>query len=156
MPFKWLGNLNKGLSFLLDIKFNLNKPIWNYYLGIYDVRVSHLPMCDLIYISFPVKLKLFKSLAVSILLYGCESWTLTADLSRRIKAFEHTCYRRVLHISYKEHRTNEFVRQQVTNYAGRQEPLLATVKRRKLAWDGHIYRQESLAKIILQGTAEGK
>ena len=41
-------------------------------------------------ISFPVKLKLFKSLVVSILLYGCESWTLTADLETRIQAFEHT------------------------------------------------------------------
>ena len=35
-------------------------------------------------------------------------------------------------------------------------PLLATVKRRHLAWYGHISRQDSLAKIILQGTVEGK
>ena len=74
-------------------------------------------MCDLIYISFPVKLKLFKSLVVSILLYGWKGWTLTADLERRIQTFEHKCYRRLLSISYTEHRTNEVVRQQVTNYA---------------------------------------
>ena len=68
--------------------------------------------------SFPVKLKLFKSLVVSILLYGCKCWNITADLKRRLQAFEHTCYRRLLRISYTEHRSNEFVRQQVTNYAG--------------------------------------
>ena len=68
--------------------------------------------------EFPVKLKLFKSLVVSILLYGCKCWTITADLKRRIQAFEDTCYRRLLRISYTEHRSNEFVRQQVTNYAG--------------------------------------
>ncbi|KAK2193731.1 hypothetical protein NP493_7g03007 [Ridgeia piscesae] len=84
-------------------------------------------------ISFPVKLKLLNSLVVSILLYECESWTFTADLERRIQAFVHTCYRRPLRISYTERKTNAFVRQ-VTNYAGRQEPLLATVNRRKLAW----------------------
>ena len=33
-------------------------------------------------------------------LYGCESWTLTADLERSLQAFKHTCYRRLLHISY--------------------------------------------------------
>ena len=36
-------------------------------------------------ISFPTKLKLFKSLEVSIILYGCESFTLTADLERIIE-----------------------------------------------------------------------
>ncbi|KAK2184433.1 hypothetical protein NP493_266g02004 [Ridgeia piscesae] len=70
-------------------------------------------------------------------------------------AFEHKCYRRPLRISYTEHRTNDFVRQ-LTIYAGRQEPFLATVKRWKQAWYGHISRQSSLAKIILQGTVDGK
>ncbi len=103
-----------------------------------------------------MKLKLYKSLVVSILLYGCESWTLTAYLETRIQAFEHKCFRKLLRISFTEHRTNEYVRQQVTNYAGRQEPLLATVKRRKLAWYGHVSRHGSLSKTILQGTVEGK
>ena len=106
--------------------------------------------------SFPVKVKLFKSLVVYIVLYGCKSWTITADLKRRIEAFEHTCYRRLLCISYTEHRTNEFVRQQVTNDDDRQEPLIATVKRRTLTWYDHTSHHDSLAKIILKGTVEGK
>ena len=36
-----------------------------------------------------------------------------------------------------------------------QELLLATVKRRKLAWFGHLTYQKSLPKTILQGTLEG-
>lgn len=107
-------------------------------------------------ISFPVKLRLYKSLVLSTLLYGCESWTLTADTERRIQSFESKCYRRMLHISYKEHRTNDYVRQLVTTHAGAQEPLLSTVKRRKLAWYGHVTRHTSLSKTILQGTVEGK
>ena len=39
-------------------------------------------------ISFPVKVRLYKSLVLSTLLYGCESWTLTADTERRIQSFE--------------------------------------------------------------------
>ena len=47
-------------------------------------------------ISFTTKIKLCKSLGLSTLLYGCESWTLTADPERRIQAFGNKCYRRML------------------------------------------------------------
>ena len=40
-------------------------------------------------------------------MYACESWTLTAELQRRILAMEMRCYRKVLHISYKDHVTKE-------------------------------------------------
>ena len=44
---------------------------------------------------------------------------------------------------------------QFTTFMGPQQPLLATVKRRKLAWFGHVTRHDSLSKTILQGTSEG-
>ena len=46
-------------------------------------------------ISFSTKIQLYKTLVLSTLLYGCESWTLTADSTKRIQAFENKCYRRV-------------------------------------------------------------
>ena len=45
----------------------------------------------------------------SIFLYACESWTLTAEHQRRIQAMEIRCYCTILHISYKDHVTNEEV-----------------------------------------------
>ena len=107
-------------------------------------------------ISFPTKLKLYKALIVSILLYGCESWTLTAETSRRVRTFETKCFRRLLNIPWHARKTNEHVLVQVTSLAGPQEPLLATVKRRKLAWFGHVTRHNSLPKTVLQGTLEGR
>ena len=59
-------------------------------------------------ISFSTKFKLNKSLVLSILLYGCESWTLKADLERRIQAFENKRYKMILGISYREH-TNKLI-----------------------------------------------
>ena len=106
-------------------------------------------------ISFQTKYKLYKSLVISIFLYGCESWTLTADLEKRIKAFENKCHRKLLRISYVEHKTNDFVKTSILNKVGEQEPLLATVKRRKLMWFGHLNRHETLSTTILQGTVEG-
>ena len=49
-------------------------------------------------ISFPTKIILYRSLVLSVLLCGCESWTLAGDLQRRIQAFENKCYRRLLGI----------------------------------------------------------
>ena len=42
-----------------------------------------------------------RSLVTSSFLYACESWTLKAELQRRIQAMEMRCYRKILHISYK-------------------------------------------------------
>ena len=54
----------------------------------------------------PTKIKLCMSLVSSILLYGCDSWTLTADLEKRIQAFENKRYRGMVDMSYREHKTN--------------------------------------------------
>ena len=51
-------------------------------------------------------LRLMRSLVTSIFLYACESWTLTAELQRRIQAIEMMYYRKILHILYKDHVTN--------------------------------------------------
>ena len=58
-------------------------------------------------------MKLLRSLVISIFLYACESWTLTAELEKRTQAFEMRCYRRLLNISYKDHVTNEEVRRKI-------------------------------------------
>ena len=106
-------------------------------------------------ISFTTKYRLYKSLVLSVLLYGCEAWTLLAETERRLEAFEYKCLRRLLQISYTERKTNDYVRETVHDLVGSQEPLLATIKRRKLAWYGHVTRHDSLCKTILQGTVEG-
>ena len=74
------------------------------------------------------------SLVTSIFLYACESWTLTAELQRRIQALKMRCYRKILHISYKYHVTNEEVRAKIQQAIGPHEDLLTIVKRRKLQW----------------------
>ena len=54
-------------------------------------------------ISLSSKIRLMRSLVTSIFLYACESWTLTAEFQRRRQAMEKRCYRKILHISYKDH-----------------------------------------------------
>ena len=91
----------------------------------------------------------------SLFLYACESWTLTAELQRRIQAMEVRCYCKILHISYKDHVTNEEVRAKIQQAIRPHEDLMI-VKRRKLQWYGHVSRSSGLDKTILQGTVKGE
>ena len=58
-------------------------------------------------ISLVSKVKLMRTLILSIFFYACESWTLTAEIERRLQAHEMRCCRRLLNISYKDHVKNE-------------------------------------------------
>ena len=100
-------------------------------------------------ITLGSKVRLMRTLIISILLYACETWTLTIELQRRIKAVEMRCYRRLLHISYKDHITNEIVCTKIQTAIGPYEDLLTTVKKRKLRWYGHVTRSSGLCKQVL-------
>ena len=65
------------------------------------------------------------------------------------------CYRKILHISNKDHVTNEEIRAKIQRAIGPHEDLLTIVKRRKLQWYGHVSRSSGLVKTILQGTVKG-
>ena len=69
-------------------------------------------------ISLSSKIWLMCFLVTSIFLYACESWTLTAELQRRIQAMEMRCYGKILNISYKNHVTNEEVRAKIQQAIG--------------------------------------
>ena len=101
------------------------------------------------------KVKLMQTLILSTFLYACESWTLTAEIKRRIQALEMRCYRRLLNISYKDHVTNKEFRNRIQNATGVHDDLLTMVKKRKLRWYGHIPRSSGMARTILQGTVKG-
>ena len=106
-------------------------------------------------ISLSSRIRLMRSLVTSIFLYACEPWTLTAELQRGIRAMEMKCYRKIQHISYEDHVTNEKVCVQIQQAIGPHEDLLTIERRRKLKWYGHVFRLSSLAKIIFQGAVKG-
>ena len=60
----------------------------------------------------------------------------------------------LIRISYKDHVTNEEVREKTQWTVGPYEDL-TIVQRRKLQWYGHISHLSGMAKTILQGTVKG-
>ena len=107
-------------------------------------------------IAIRSNIRLMRSPAMSIFLYACETWTITADTERRIQALEMRCFRKFLGILYRDHITNEEVKARIGNAIGPYEDLLTAVKRRKLNGYGYVTRSSGLAKTILQRTVQGR
>ena len=79
---------------------------------------------------------------------------MTANRERPIQASESKCCRRMLVISYREHKARRIY---VTTgrYPRRTSGLLlSTVKHHKLSWFGDVCRHDTLPKIIPQGTVD--
>ena len=93
-------------------------------------------------ISFKTKMNTLKAYVWSILLYGCECWTLTKDLEKRLEATELWFIRRILKISWTEKKSNE----EVMRMAGYERALLRKIRERQLQFFGHINRTNGLEK----------
>ena len=78
-----------------------------------------------------------RSLAMSILLYACGTWIITADIERRIQALEMRCFCKLLVISYRDYISNEEVKARAGNAIWPYEDL-TSVKRGKLKWYGQV------------------
>jgi len=81
-------------------------------------------------ISMKSRMCLLRALVTSVFLYGCETWTLTAEMEKRINAFEMNCMRRLLQVHYTSHTSNKQIRELMLSYIGELDHLLTIVKRR--------------------------
>ncbi|XP_071486585.1 uncharacterized protein [Diadema antillarum] len=80
-------------------------------------------------------------------------WTLSKNLEKKIAAFEMRCFRRLLGIHWHDRRTNASVLEDIRREIGDYEPLLDTMKRRKLQWFGHVTRRPG---TLAHGRVDGR
>jgi len=85
--------------------------------------------------------------------YGVKGWTLKKSDRNKIEAFEMWCWRKMLSISWQEHRTNDSILTEL----GMERELLRRVAKLKLQYFGHITRGNAaqLAPTVLEGIIEG-
>ena len=91
----------------------------------------------------PNYLRIVRACIFPIATYGCEAWTLGKTVLKRITAFEMKCYRKILKISWTEHRTNKSIRDELKLDDQWLENFL---KKQKLKYFGHLKRSEGLGK----------
>lgn len=105
-------------------------------------------------LAITIRLRTLKCYIWSLLLYGCETWTLKQDDIKKIEAFEIWLYRRMLKISWTSRTTNETV----LNRMNTRPHLASTIKIRKTSYLGHVMRHKEYEQIqlILEGKIDGK
>ena len=64
-------------------------------------------------IMFLTKVCIDKAIVFPVVMYGCESWTITKAEHRRIDAFELRCWRRLLRVSWTARRSNQSILKEI-------------------------------------------
>ena len=104
-------------------------------------------------ISMTTKFRVLKTYVWSTLTYGCECWTITSDIEKKIEAAEMWFIRRMLRISWTEKKPN--VNVNVLREGNVQRSLLKTIGKRQMEFLGHVCRRRGL-ELSLTGKVEGK
>ena len=94
-----------------------------------------------------------KSMAFSVVMHGCESWTIKNDKHRRNDVFKLWCWRKLLRVPWAARRSNQSLLKE-TNSEYLLEGLMLKLK---LQHFGHLmWRTNSLEKTLMLGNIEDK
>ena len=104
-------------------------------------------------ITLPTKVRLVKAMVFSVVMYGCESWTVKKAEHRRTDAFELWCWRRLLRVPWTARRSNQPILKEI----GLGCSLEGMRLKLKLQYFGHLMRRvDSLEKTLMLGGIGGK
>ena len=103
-------------------------------------------------ITLTTQVCLVKTMVFSVVMYGCESWTIKKAECRRIDAFELWCWRRLLRVPWTSRRSNQSILKDISPGCSLEGLML----RLKLQQFGHLMRRaDSLEKTLMLGKIEG-
>ena len=104
-------------------------------------------------ITLPTKVHLVKAMVFSVVMYGCESWTVNKPECQRIDAFELWCWRRILKVPWTARRSNQSILKEISPGCSLEGLMLKL----KLQYFGHLTRRaDSLEKTLMLGKIEGR
>ena len=87
-----------------------------------------------------------------VVMYGCESWTVTMAERRRIDAFKLGCWRRLLRVPWTARRSNQSILKEINPGIS----LEGMMVKLKLQYFGHLMRRvDSLEKTLMLGGIGG-
>ena len=88
-------------------------------------------------VTLPTKVCLVKAMVFSVVMYGCENWTIKKSEHRRIDAFEMWCWRRLLRVP----RTIRISNQSILMEISPEYSLEGLMLKLKLQYSGHLMRR---------------
>ncbi|KAJ4428349.1 hypothetical protein ANN_24368 [Periplaneta americana] len=110
-------------------------------------------------LSKNLKVRIYKTVILPVVLYGCETWTLTLREEQRLRVFENKMLRKIFGAK-RDEVTGEWRKLHNTElHALYSSPdIIRNIKSRRLRWAGHVARmgESRNAYRVLDGRPEGK
>ena len=88
-------------------------------------------------ITLPTKVRLLKAMVFSVVMYGCESWTINKAECQRIDAFELWCWRRLLQVPWIARKSNQSILKEISP----EYSLEGLMLKLKLQYFGHLMQR---------------
>jgi hypothetical protein len=110
-------------------------------------------------LSRNVKIKIYNTIILPVVLYGCETWSLTLREEHRLRVFENRVLRRIFGPKRDEVTAEwrKFHNEELHNFYS-SPYIIRQVKSRRMRWAGHVARMGEERKVnkVLMGKPEGK
>jgi hypothetical protein len=103
-------------------------------------------------LELDVRKRIIQCYIEPILMYGCETWTISKKVKQLIEAAEMWFMRRMLRIPWTDKKSNE----KVLEEAETRRKLYSKIRKRQAKFFGHVMRQKKLEYIVTSGKIDGK
>jgi hypothetical protein len=109
-------------------------------------------------LSRNVKVKIYRTIILPVVLYGCETWSLTLRQEHRLRVFENRVLRRIFGPN-RDEVTGEWRKlhnEEIHNLYSSPD-IIRQVRSRRMRWAGHVARMGEERKVykVLVGKPEG-
>ena len=150
--FKYLGTtLTIQISIREEIKSRLRSGNACYH-SVQNLLSSRL-------LSKHLKIKIYRTIILPVVLYGCETWSLTLREERKLRVFENMVLRTIFG-TRREEVTGEWRRlhNEELNDLYSSPNILQVIKSRRMGWAGHVAHMGEDRGVyrVLVGKPEGK
>jgi len=150
--FKYLGTTLTNQNFILEeIKSRLRSGDACYHL-VQNLLSSRL-------LSKNLKIKIYRTIILPVVLYGYETWSLTLRQERKLRVFENMVLRRIFG-PRRDEAMGEWRRlhNKELNDLYSSPSIVRVIKSRRMRWAGHVARmgEERGVYRVLVGKLEGK
>jgi hypothetical protein len=105
-----------------------------------------------------LKIKIYKTVILPVVLYGCETWSLTFREEHRLRVFENTVLRRIFGPKREEDGSWRKLHSDELHSLYSSPNIVRVIKSRRMRWAGHVARMGEGRGIyrVLVGRPEGK